>query len=426
MIALRYAFVGTIACVVTFFATFAVRRFAPRWGLVAYPTERSVHQRATPTAGGIAMFAGFLVSLIVASQLSAFNAVFEGSSEILGVVLAATIIFGVGLIDDLFEVSAPAKIAGQVFAATVLYFLGVAMFYFRIPFAGFVVLSPDLAPLFTVAWVLLICNAINLIDGLDGLAAGIVAIASGAFFIYGDRLEARGLLESGTIGPLIAVITAGICIGFLPHNFNPARIFMGDTGALLLGMLMAASTMVVGGRSDEGVSGQTFFFFAPAVIPFVILGVPVLDTIFAFVRRTVGGQGFANADKKHLHHRLMELGHGPRRSVVILWIWTALLSGFVLVPFIFDSSASRINAVAPFGVAAMAVALFTVLHPGARRNKAISSHPSSWTPDGSDDVDNPVPSRSRKSRKSGATILDIRDHDAGSGSTTTKSADDPT
>jgi UDP-GlcNAc:undecaprenyl-phosphate GlcNAc-1-phosphate transferase len=407
VIALRYAFVGAIACVVTFLATFVVRKYAPRWGLIAQPTDRSVHRRATPTAGGIAMFAGFLVALIVASQLSAFNAVFEGSSEVLGVVLAATIIFGVGLIDDLFEVSAPAKIAGQVFAATVLYFLGVTMFYFRIPFAGFVVLSPDLAPLFTVAWVLLIANAINLIDGLDGLAAGIVAIASGAFFIYGDRLEARGLLEPGNIGPLIAVITAGICLGFLPHNFNPARIFMGDTGALLLGVLMAASTMVVGGRSDEGVSGQTFFFFAPAVIPLVILGVPVLDTAFAFVRRTLGRQGFANADKKHLHHRLMELGHGPRRSVVILWIWTALLSGFVLVPFLFDDRAAQLNAVAPFGVASMGVALYTVLHPGARRNKAISSHPSSWRAESGDHDDHPA--GAARIKRPRPTVVDIRD-----------------
>ena len=120
------------------------------------------------------------------------------------------------------------------------------------------------------------------------------------------------------IGPLIAIITVGICVGFLPHNFNPAKIFMGDGGALLLGLLLAVSTSVVGGRADpnlQGYAGQTYFFLAPLFIPLFILGVPILDTLFAIVRRATRRQGVATADKRHLHHRLMEMGHGQRRSV---------------------------------------------------------------------------------------------------------------
>jgi UDP-GlcNAc:undecaprenyl-phosphate GlcNAc-1-phosphate transferase len=158
----------------------------------------------------------------------------------------------------------------------------------------------------------------------------------------------------------------GICLGFLPHNFNPARIFMGDGGALLLGLLMAVSTSVVGGRADPNTQafvGQTYFFLAPLFIPLLILGVPILDTLFAIIRRAVKRQGVAAADKGHLHHRLMEMGHGMRRSVLILWGWTALLSAFVLYPVFTGSGVSYI----PIGGLMLMLALFTVLHPEIRR-----------------------------------------------------------
>ena len=163
-------------------------------------------------------------------------------------------------------------------AATILYFLGVTWFQFKVPLAGLVQLSPEWTPLLTALWVIAITNAVNLIDGLDGLAAGVVAIASGALAVYGLHLQHLGNLPTDNIGPLIAVVTCGICLGFLPHNFHPAKIFMGDAGALLLGLLMAASTMLIGGRTAGTVggvaarSGQTYFFFAPLFIPFFILG----------------------------------------------------------------------------------------------------------------------------------------------------------
>ena len=152
-----------------------------------------------------------------------------------------------------------------------------------------------------------------------------------------------------------------MCLGFLPHNFHPAKIFMGDCGALLLGLLMAASTITVGGNTDTPFSGQTFFFFAPLFIPLVILGVPIVDTAFSIVRRATHRSGLATADKDHLHHRLMRLGHGQRRSVLILWTWTALLSGIVLYPTL----TGRGDAVVPIGIAALGLLLYTVFHPGA-------------------------------------------------------------
>jgi len=365
---LSYGIAFAVAAAVTFITTPLVRRMAIRVGAVVGPEERRVHTVPTPTLGGAAMFIAFLAAMMVASRLSGFANVFHGSSEPLAVVLGAAVIFSVGLLDDVREVSAPAKVAGMVLAGGVLSLLGVTMFYFRIPLSerDFVSLSPDLAPLVGIVWVAGMANAINLIDGLDGLAAGIVAIAAGAFFLYTTRLS-NGILPQDSIGPLVAVVTCGVCVGFLPHNFHPAKIFMGDGGALLLGLLMASSTMVVGGRVDDQFSGQTYFFFAPLVIPLVILGLPILDTMFAVVRRATRHARLTQADKEHLHHRLMRMGHGHRRSVLILWAWTAVLSGIVLYP----TYTSRGNAVVPTAVAIMGVGLYTVLRPGARRGRLV-------------------------------------------------------
>lgn len=357
-----YAVVAAVAAAVTYLALFPVRRLATRIGFVAEPDERRIHARVTPLGGGVAMFVAFLLAMLVASLLPPLQSVFQGSSEPLGLVLGATLIFGVGLIDDFREMSAPAKMAGQVLAAMVLVFLGVTMFQFKIPFVGFLVLSPQMTPLLTAVWVVVITNAVNLIDGLDGLAGGIVAIGAGALAIYGLRLVDLGVLPADNLGPLIAVIAFGVCLGFLPHNFHPARAFMGDAGALFLGLLMAAATMVIGGRTPE-YSGQAYFFFAPLFIPVFILGVPIADMAFAFVRRTARGTSFHTPDKDHLHHRLLRLGHGPRRTVIILWAWTAILSAFVLYPLFGRQG----NAVIPFGAIALGLVLYTLFHPGLRK-----------------------------------------------------------
>jgi len=373
---LAYLLILGVAAAATYALVFPTRWLVVKWKMVVPPGERRIHERPLPTAGGVAMAAAFLIAMGVAWRVPHFHNIFKGASAPIGVVLAAVIITAVGFFDDAKEVSAPAKVAGQVFACTPLFFLGITMFYFRIPFAGFMVLSSDLQPLVTVLWVIVIANAVNLIDGLDGLAAGIVAIAAGAFCVYGQRLSGAGLLAPDNIGPLVAAIACGVCIGFLPHNFHPAKIMMGDAGALFLGLLMAVSTSVVGGRIDNPFSGQTYFFFAPLFIPFLILGVPIIDTVFAVFRRAARRSGVTTADKQHLHHRLMNLGHGQRRSVLILWAWTALLSGFVLLPTFTESSRTKsANHFIPFGVAALGVALYTLFHPGIRNRTPASAAP---------------------------------------------------
>ena len=381
-----YAVICAVALGTTFALTPVVRWLAIRFGAVVAPSAdaRHVHTKPTPTLGGAAMFVGFLAAMAVASHMQQFHDMFVDNSEPVGLLLGAGVMFVTGALDDLIEVSPPAKLAGQVLAASVLWWFGVVMYFFRVPFnlfhTGVVVLSPDLAPLVTALWVVLMTNAVNLIDGLDGLAAGIVAIAGGALFLFADRLFKAGYLGGDNIAPLVAIIAVGVCIGFLPFNWHRepggATIIMGDAGALFLGVLLAVPTITIGGRTDFAFSGNTYFFFAPLAIPVVILGVPILDVGFSFIRRLVKRQHWHQADAGHLHHRLMRLGHGQRRTVVMLWAWTALLSAVALVP----TYTKEGNAIVPFVAAGLALLLYAVFHPGtrtAREQQVRAAHPAS-------------------------------------------------
>ena len=356
-----FLIVGAVAALVTLLLTPITRLVAMRVGAVAAPDARKVHEVPTPSLGGLAMIGGVGAGLITAWVSGNFDPVFTSFTDIAGVVVAGLIVFAVGVADDIRDVSAPAKVAGIVLAGVVLALAGVSVLWFRVPFAGFVQLSVDLSVVVTVVWLLVMTNAVNLIDGLDGLAAGIVAIASGSFFIYSMQLGLDGVLFENNPGALLAVITTGVCLGFLPLNVHPAKTFMGDGGALLLGLMLAASTVSVGGRVDQAVSGQVFFFFAPLVIPLLLLGVPLVDLLLAVLRRaTRKGVAISDADKEHLHHRLMRLGHGHRRTVLILWLWTALLCGVVLYSTLTGSGLALL----PFAGGALALVLFTVFHPG--------------------------------------------------------------
>ncbi len=354
------------AALVTLVSTPLFRRLSFAIGAVQRPDERRVHTEPTALLGGAAILLGFLAGMGVAWQADRFHAVFQATTVPLGVALAAVVIFSVGQVDDLREVSPPAKIAGTVLAGSILSIAGVSILFFRIPFVGLLSLSPDMSALLTVIWVIGMSTAINYVDGLDGLAAGIVAIGAAALLLYCERLSGVGAIGPDNAGPIIAAAVFGACLGFLPHNFHPAKIFMGDAGALLLGLLMAAATIAVGGNTDAQFSGQTFFFFAPLFIPLLILGVPILDTAFSIVRRARRGAGVTVADKDHLHHRLMRLGHGQRRSVLILWAWTVLLSAIVLYP---TYPHGKGDLYIPAALAVAALLLYTWFGPGVRSRR---------------------------------------------------------
>jgi UDP-GlcNAc:undecaprenyl-phosphate/decaprenyl-phosphate GlcNAc-1-phosphate transferase len=354
------------AALVTLCTTPLFRWLSFKVGAVQKPDERRVHTRPTALLGGGAILVGFLSGMFVGWRSGDLDEVFAASSVPLGVVLAALVMFTVGQVDDLREVSPPAKLAGTVLAGSVLSISGVSILFFRIPFAGLVSLSPDMSALLTVLWVIGMTTAINYIDGLDGLAAGIVAIAGAALLVYCERLNTVDAIGPDNAGPLIAAAVLGACLGFLPHNFHPAKIFMGDAGALLLGLLLASITIIVGGNTDTPFSGQTFFFFAPIFIPLVILGVPMVDAVFSILRRARRGTNVTVADKDHLHHRLMRLGHGQRRSVLILWTWTLLLSAIVLYPT-YQTVEGELWV--PMAIAAAALVLYTMFGPGVRSRR---------------------------------------------------------
>lgn len=330
----EYLVIGAIAAVVTFAVTPLVIRVAKKMGWVVAPDERRVHTVVTPDVGGIAMFVGFIAAFAAARLWDAFDPLFARNSEPRGVLYAAALMFLIGFVDDIREISAPAKVVGTVVVGAILVYFGVTMFYFRVPFVDVFILSDQWIPLVTVLWLLGMTTAINLIDGLDGLAAGIVAIGAGSFFLYAQRLAdpSVGLLPQPNIGPLVAILAVGMCLGFLPHNWFPARIFMGDTGSMMLGLLLAASTITLSGQVDpNALEGTTLLpALLPILLPAAVMTIPLVDLALAVVRRTRAGRNPFAPDKRHLHHRLLEMGHSQSRAVLLMYAWTALIAGTAL------------------------------------------------------------------------------------------------
>jgi UDP-GlcNAc:undecaprenyl-phosphate GlcNAc-1-phosphate transferase len=332
---LPYLIVFAVSLGVTFVTTPLVRRLALRVGWIDHPSDRRVHPRPTPTAGGLAIFLGVAAALAVSRGLPSLAGLRESSSELDAAVIAAVVIVVIGVVDDTRGLSAPSKLAGQVLAAGLLVLAGVQLLYFYFPGQGVLSLSPDLAVPLTIVWIVAMVNAVNLIDGLDGLAAGIVAIGAVAFFLYMALGPNAGPEPSSAA--VLSAIVAGAALGFLPWNFFPARIFMGDTGAMLLGLMMAVATIAGVGRNPFPPTGGDLAAVAiPVVLPLLVLAIPFLDVVLAIVRRMRKGLGIHHADKEHIHHRLMDIGHSQRQAVVLMYLWSALISGCALAVAFID------------------------------------------------------------------------------------------
>jgi UDP-GlcNAc:undecaprenyl-phosphate GlcNAc-1-phosphate transferase len=300
-----------------------------RIGAIDRPSDRKVHPKPTPTLGGLAMWVASLAGLATAFVSPAFEELFEVSSEPLGVFLAGTVIVALGSYDDLRGIAVPAKVAGQILAGGLLILSGVQLFYFWIPGLGVLTLVPELAVPLTLIWVLAMINAVNLIDGLDGLAAGVVAIAAGAFFTYAFR-SGEPIFSGPSPAGLFSVIVAGAAVGFLPHNFNPAKIFMGDSGSMLLGLVLAAATISGVGRTDAPTNTDLAALAIPVAIPLLVLAVPFTDVLWAIARRIRRKKPVYRPDKEHIHHRLLEIGHTHRQAVLLMYLWSALLASLAL------------------------------------------------------------------------------------------------
>ncbi|MGW2279635.1 MraY family glycosyltransferase [Streptomyces sp. NPDC001770] len=326
-----------VAAAVTYLLTGPVRKFAIAIGAMPAIRARDVHREPTPRLGGIAMFGGLCAGLIVASHLFNLGGVFELSNEPRALLSGAALIWLIGVLDDKFEIDALIKLGGQMIAAAVMVIQGLTILWLPIPGVGTVALTPWQGTLLTVALVVITINAVNFVDGLDGLAAGMVCIAAAAFFLYTYRLWYGYGIEAAAPATLFAAILMGMCLGFLPHNMHPARIFMGDSGSMLIGLVLAAGAISVTGQVDpdamklfEGSERQATHamlpVFIPLLLPLTIIAIPAADLVLAIVRRTWNGQSPFAADRGHLHHRLLEIGHSHSRSVLIMYFWSALIA----------------------------------------------------------------------------------------------------
>lgn len=332
----EYALVFLVAAAATYLLTPLVRRFAIRINAMAQPRDRDVHAIPTPRLGGLAMYGGVVVAMVVAQNLPALRAGLHDTPEIKAVLIGGGVITLLGALDDVWSLDALTKLTGQVFAAGLMVLFGVVLTIVILPWGEILVLGSNLAVPLTILLAVTMVNSINFIDGLDGLAAGVVAIAAVAFFAYSYQFAHLHGAIAAEPASLISAILAGVCIGFLPHNFNPARIFMGDSGSMLLGLMLAAATTSGTGKPKlfQASTPELAALFIPLLIPVLVLAVPFIDLLMAIGRRAIARKPLFAPDKQHLHHRLLEIGHSHRRAVLILYLWSALAAfGGVAVSF---------------------------------------------------------------------------------------------
>jgi UDP-GlcNAc:undecaprenyl-phosphate GlcNAc-1-phosphate transferase len=323
----EYLLTFFIAASVTYLVVGLSGRLAHWLGAVPPTRDRDVHRGPVPRLGGTAMLAGMLAAMLVASYLPRMRGVFEELTDARALITAAVVVCLVGVADDIWDLPALTKFAGQVFAAGLLVVQGVQLNWLQLP-SGTISLDPVQGAFLTVLLVVSTANAVNFIDGLDGLAAGVIGIGAAAVATYAYLLTVEQGYSRLTTPTLVAVVLMGMCAGFLPHNVNPAKIFMGDSGSMLIGLMLAAAAISLTGRfpSTEVEGSSLLLTLLPLVLPLAVIALPFIDMTLAVVRRTRAGRSPFSPDKQHLHHRLLQVGHSQRRAVAIMWVWAAVVS----------------------------------------------------------------------------------------------------
>jgi UDP-GlcNAc:undecaprenyl-phosphate GlcNAc-1-phosphate transferase len=301
-----------------------IKILAMRAGAFINLRSRDTHSVITPRWGGIGMWISMSLTFLVVNHLPLVAKSF--GREATGIFLAGTFIMILGALDDMYDLDSITKFAGQAVAGGILLLHGVQILW--LPINGIYILPPSIGQLLTIFFVMVVINAVNFVDGLDGLATGIVAICAMAFFGFSYLLAVVNGLNRAGAPSLITAVIIGICIGFLPHNYHPARIFMGDSGAMFLGLLLSASAITLTGQIDlnaitnKGSSAPLL----PLLLPFSILAIPLIDLAMAVIRRVRAGRSPFAADKEHLHHKLLSMGNSHRRTSAILYSWTAMFA----------------------------------------------------------------------------------------------------
>lgn len=320
----EYLVTVLLAAIITYLITPLVRDLAIKFGAVTAIRARDVHIAPTPRWGGLAMWLAMALTLVIANYLPLVQKSF--GQDATGIFLSGSFILFLGLLDDRFDLDPITKFAGQALAAGILLIYGVQILW--LPINGITTLPTNIGQLLTVLFVMVVINAINFIDGLDGLATGIVMICAASFFAFSYLLAVINGLNRAGAPSLITAVVIGLCLGFLPHNFHPAQIFMGDSGAMFLGLLISASAITLTGQVDASSitqeNGGTALL--PLLLPFTVLAIPLLDFIMAILRRVKAGRSPFSADREHLHHRIMRMGVSQQRTTVILYLWTAMFA----------------------------------------------------------------------------------------------------
>ncbi len=320
----EYLVTVLLSAIICYLITPFVRDLAIKSGAVMQIRSRDVHVAPTPRWGGLAMWLSMALTLVIVNQLPLVHKSF--GREATGIFLSGTFILFLGLIDDRFDLDPITKFAGQALAGGILLIYGVQILW--LPINGITTVPANIGQLLTVLFVMVVINAINFVDGLDGLATGIVAICAASFFAFSYLLAVINGLNRAGAPSLITAVLIGLCLGFLPHNFYPAQIFMGDSGAMFLGLMISASAITLTGQVDasaitEENSGSALL---PLFLPFTILAIPLLDFAMAIIRRIRAGRSPFSADREHLHHRIMRMGLTQQRTTVVLYLWTAMFA----------------------------------------------------------------------------------------------------
>lgn len=320
----EYLLTMLLSAAICYLVTPYVETYALRFGAIARVRKRDIHTETTPRWGGVAMWFATSFTFVVVSHLPLVGKSFGREAQ--GIFLAGTFVVLLGMIDDRFELDALTKLAGQALAAGILLSFGVQLLW--LPINGLITLPPSIGQFLTVLVILVAINAVNFIDGMDGLASGIVAVAASAFFVFAYVLAViYGFNRAGAPSTMSAVLI-GVCIGFLPHNVYPAKIFMGDSGSMFLGLMLGASAITLTGQFDPNAisSESTGPTFLPLLLPFAVLAIPLADFGMAVVRRIIAGRSPFTPDTEHLHHKLFQAGNSQLRTTIIMYLWTAAIA----------------------------------------------------------------------------------------------------
>lgn len=337
---IMYLLMTLTAAVVSYAATWGARLIGNRLELFSPIRSRDMHSHQVSRLGGLGIYAGFLVALVVASQSFFLKDIFRGNASPWGVLAGATVIVIVGLADDLLDLRWWVKLIGQSAAALVVAIWGVRVTI--VPFIPEPIMIENnvVSIVLTAGLIVTTMNAFNFIDGLDGLAAGVAIIGGAAFFLTAYWVHRTAvLLDRSDLATLLTAIVVGSAMGFLFHNWFPSKIFMGDSGAMLIGLLMASAGVVSTGQITSGLYDRLNGIptIIPILLPFAVLFLPLLDLCLAVVRRTAVGRSPWSADRGHLHHKLLDIGYSHRTAVVLMYLWTAILAfgglAFVVFPW---------------------------------------------------------------------------------------------